>query len=188
MPEVLLRPAGVEEKDSFTSHFQDYLRELSRLNGALPNRHGVFEYGLYDMYWRDERFMPFFIECDGRCAGLLLLRELPEHESPDRRDSLQVAEIYVFKPHRRRAIGTQAMRLAAAMAEERGKPLTWSAYINNRPANDLYRLVLDEFGGKDGAWATKRTSGIDQSGLARFYYKMAPAGAAESDRMRGFAV
>lgn len=182
MPEVLLRPAGVEEKDSFTRHFQDYLKELSHLNGAVPNRHGVFEYGLYDLYWRDERFMPFFIECDGQRAGLLLLRELPGHESPGRPESLQVTEICVFKAHRRRTIGKQAMRLVAKMAEERGKPLTWSAYINNRPANDLYRSVFDEFGAKDGAWITERTRGIDPSGLARFYYRMVPAGAAELEQ------
>ena len=174
MAEVALRRASRAEKDAFTEHFQDYLAELSRLNGARPNRKGLFEYSPYDLYWENPARMPFFIECDGRTAGLLLLRELSEHESPQRGESLQVAEIYVFPPYRRRQVGKQAMWIAAHMAEERDVPLTWSAYMNNGPANALYTSVCSEFGAREGAWTTSCTRGIDLSGLARFYYQMAP--------------
>ena len=172
MAEVALRRASRAEKDTFTGHFQDYLAELSRLNGARPNRKGRYEYSYYESYWRgDPTRTAFFIECDGRPAGLLLL---PEHESPQRVESLQVAEICVFPPYRRRQVGKQAMWIAAHMAEERGVPLTWSAYMNNGPANALYASVCSEFGAGEGAWTTSRTRGIDLSGLARFYYQMAP--------------
>ncbi|MFH1732290.1 MAG: GNAT family N-acetyltransferase [Planctomycetota bacterium] len=175
MPEVRLRQAAESDKAIFSGHFQDYLAELAEFSRARPDRRGVFHYDQFDLYWRERRRMPFFIESDGETAGLLLLRELDETESAAGRGSLQVAEIYVFKGHRRRAIARETMRLAARMAVERDLPLTWSAYINNGPANALYRLVLDEFGAKDGAWRTRRTRGIDRGGLARFYYSMAPA-------------
>lgn len=175
MPEVRLRQAAESEKAIFSDHFQDYLAELAQFSRTRPDRRGVFHYDGFELYWRDERRMPFIIESDGKTAGLLLLRELDETESAVGRASLQVAEIYVSEGHRRRAVARETMRLAAQMAEERGLPLTWSAYINNGPANALYRLVLEEFDAKDGSWRTERTRGIDGCGLARFYYSMAPA-------------
>ena len=182
VPEVTLRRATESERPLFAEHFQDYLAELSRLSGARPDRNGVFRYDMYDLYWHDERRMPFFVECDGQTVGLLLLRELPEHESPTGGLSLQVAELYVFKPYRRRAIAQQTMRIVAQMARERERPLTWSAYINNGPANALYRSVLSEFDAKDGAWVTERSRGVDRSGLARFYYQMVPSAAARETK------
>jgi len=179
MPEVRLRQAAKSERAIFSGHFQDYLAELAEFSGARPDRRGVFHYDQFELYWQDESRMPFMIESDGKTVGLLLLRELDEKESAVGRASLQVAEIYVFQGHRRRAAARETMRLAARMAEERGLPLTWSAYINNGPANALYRLVLEEFDATDGAWRTERTRGIDRAGLARFYYSMAPAAAGE---------
>ena len=179
MPEVTLRWVSESEKDIFTKHFQDYLSELSVLNGARPNRHGLFEYSQYDRCWRDDQYMPAFIECDGRRAGLIILRELPRHASPCGRPAFQVAEICTFRSHRRRGIAKETMRIAARMARERGMPLTWSAYMNNGPANALYRSVLEEFGAKRGAWVTDRSHGIDSSGLARFYYHIIPVAVAE---------
>lgn len=175
MPEIRLRLAAESEKAIFSDHFQDYLAELAEFSGTRPNRRGVFHYDRFELYWQDESRIPFFIESDGETAGLLLLRELDETESAIGRRSLQVAEIYVLEGHRRRAVAREVMRLAARMAEERSLPLTWSAYMNNGPANALYRLVLEEFDAKDGAWRTRRARGIDRGGLARFYYSMAPA-------------
>jgi len=178
VPEVSLRPVPESEKESFTEHFQDYLCGLSELTGARPNRRGLFEYYEYDLYWTDEDRMPFFIECAGRRAGLLLLRRLPEDGAPDG-GSLQMAEIYVFPSFRRRGVGKQVMRLAARMAEANGSPLTWSAYMSNGPANALYGSILDEFKAKNTSWMVERTHGIDRSGLARFYYQMARVGAVQ---------
>jgi len=177
MASVTLASATRAEKDLFATRFQDYLHELSKMNGARSNRNGLYEYSLLPLYWQDQSFMPFFVEMDGRRAGLLLVRELPAHESHDGRPSLQVAEIYVFAADRRRGVGKAVMRLVAGMASERGLPLTWSAYMSNRPANALYLSILDEYGHKAPAWLTQRTRGVDRSGLARFYYTMAPPGA-----------
>ena len=173
MPSVTLRPVPEHERAEFEKHFQKYLRELSLLNGTRPNRHGVFEYGLLDFYWLDAHFMPFVIQCDGAVAGLLLLRELSVRESAIKQRSLQVAEITVFDEFRRRGIAREAMHSAARMARRLGLPLTWSAYMNNKPAATLYSALLEEFH-ETGEWHTERTSGIDQMGLARYYYKMTP--------------
>ncbi len=175
MPGVDFRRVPVSEKDVFTQYFQTYLAELAQLNGVRPGRHGLYEYGLYDLYWLDERFVPFFVERDRLRVGLLLLREVGADESPDGQPSLQVAEISVFRPHRMRGIGREAIRFAAKAAEDRGMPLTWSAYMNNDPANALYESILKEFAAKNGAWSAVRSRGVDVSGLARFYYRMTPA-------------
>jgi len=179
MPKVTVRRASESEKDIFTGYFQQYLAELALLNGARPNRRGLYEYGRYDRCWEDDEYMPAFIECDGRRAGLIILRELPQYESPCGRPALQVAELCTFRPYRRRGVAKEAMRIAARMAEERGMPLVWSAYMNNGPANALYRSVLEEFGAGKGEWVTSRSHGIDGSGLARFYYQMTPLAVAE---------
>jgi predicted acetyltransferase len=176
MAEIALRSAPPDERDAFTAHFQHYLRELANFNGARPNRNGIYEYGLYRLYWKDDRFRPYFLECDGRRAGLLLLRELGPAESPRRTPSLQVAELYVFRPFRRRGVAREAMRQAAARAESMGVALSWSAYMNNGPAVALYRSILEEFGGPEGGWRTERKRGVDASGLARYYYWMEPIG------------
>jgi len=181
MPEVTLRRVPLAEKNVFSGYFQDYLDELSRLNGARRNRQGQFEYRLYDRYWEDETFMPFFVERRAERVGLVLLRELPAHESPTGDRALQVAEIHTFCPHRRRGVARQTMRLAAQIAEDRRMPLTWSAYMNNGPAVALYRQVLREYEEKDGTWITRCTRGIDRSGLARFYYQMHPAAASRTE-------
>jgi predicted acetyltransferase len=180
MADVILTPATDESREEFDARFQDYLKELSALNGARPNRHGRFEYVHYDRYWWEPGRTPFFIERDGGRAGLLLLRELLPEESPDNETSLQVAEIFVFPSHRRRDVAVEAMRSAAAMAEKQRMPLTWSAYMNNGPAVALYGSIFREFGALDGEWATERTRGIDYSGLARFYYKMTPVAAMQA--------
>jgi predicted acetyltransferase len=179
---VLLRRVPRAEKSQFERHFQEYLRELAQWNGAHPNRHGHFEYAHFGAYWHEPRRMPFFVEVDGSSAGLLLLRELPRDESPDRQNSLQVAEICVFPDHRRRGVGRQTMRAAARMAQDRALPLTWSAYMNNDAANALYVAVLHEFAARGGAWVAKRTRGIDYCGIARFYYSMEPLAAMEASR------
>ena len=177
MPDVKLREVLRSEKELFFVQFQEYLAELSLYSGARPDGAGVFHYDWLDHYWLEERRMPFFIDAEGEAAGLLLLRELADGESALRRASLQLAEIFVFRTHRRRAIASEVMRLAAQMAEGRGLPLTWSAYANNNPANGLYRATLEEFGSKEEAWLTGRTQGVDWGGLARFYYQMTPPNA-----------
>lgn len=173
MASVTLRPVPENERAEFDKHFQAYLRELSVFNGVRPNRHGLFEYGLLDFYWLDAHFMPFFIQCDGARAGLLLLRELTARESPIKQRSIQVAEVTVFDEFRRRGIAREVMSNAARMARKLGLPLTWSAYMSNKPAATLYAALLEEFH-DTGEWQTERTSGIDQTGLARYYYKMTP--------------
>ncbi len=175
MPQVTIAPADDSEKDTFGQHFQDYLGELAVFNGAKPNKAGLFEYNTFDLYWRAQRFMPFFIQCGDRRAGLLMLRELPKDESPRGTESLQVAEICVFKPHRRRSIAKQTMRIAARIAEERCIPLTWTAYMNNRAANALYDSLLQEFKKESTGWSTEQWRGIDRCSVARFYYYMTPA-------------
>lgn len=179
MPDVKLREVPRSEKACFFAHFQEYLAELSLYSGARPDGAGVFHYDWLDHYWLEERRMPFFIEAEGATAGLLLLRELAEGESALQGASLQLAEIFVFRTHRRRAIASEVMRFAAQMAEERGLPLTWSAYANNNPANGLYGATLEEFGAREEPWQTGRTQGVDWGGLTRFYYQMTPPNAQE---------
>ena len=174
LPEVTIRPALEIDGARFGVYFQDYLAELAALSGARPDRNGHYGYDQYDLYWHDPARAAFFVEYGGSPAGLLLLRELTDDEMPPGGRSLQVAEICVFRGYRRRGVGKRVMRLAARTAEERGLPLTWSAYMNNGPANALYSSVLGEFSARDGAWLTERTRGIDSSGLARFYYRMVP--------------
>lgn len=166
---VSLSPVPVKERLVFDRYFQEYLKELSLFNGMRPNRWGLFDYGWMDEYWRNSRFMPFYIMQDGDRVGLLLLRELRAEESPDGKISLQVAEITIFPPHRQGGIGRAAMELALKMADARGASLSWSAYVNNTPANCLYKNILADCQAS-GRWNTSRTYGIDNSGLARYYY------------------
>jgi predicted acetyltransferase len=176
MPDVTLRPVPRSEKPVFSAHFQEYLAELALFSGSRPDRQGVFHYDLFDHYWLDDRRTPFFIEIEGETAGFLLLRELAGDKSSIQRASLQVAEVCVFRPHRRRAVASEVMRLAAQMAVERGLALTWSAYANNKPARELYQSILDEFASREEAWLTEETQGVDAGGLARLYYRMTPPG------------
>lgn len=174
MPDVKLREVPQSEKALFCAHFQEYLTELSLYSGARPGGDGTFHYDWLDHYWLEGRRMPFFVEVDGETAGLLLLRELADGESVLGSASLQLAEIYIFRTRRRRAIASEVMRFAAQMAEKRGLPLTWSAYANNNPANGLYRAILDEFRTKEKPWRTERMQDVDSVGLTRFYYQMTP--------------
>ncbi len=171
---VELVPADRDDMPEFTDRFQDYLAELARFNGAQPNRRGRYEYQYFNLYWRDPARQPYFIHADGRRAGLVLLRELPAGTGSYDSPSLQLAELYVFPPHRRRGVARAAVRLAAGIAERNRLPLTWSAYMNNAAAVALYQAVLREFSELDRPWTVDRRRGIGRSGLARYYYKMTP--------------
>jgi predicted acetyltransferase len=174
MSEIVLQPVSEADKPSFVLYFQDYLAELAAFNGIQPDSRGRFDYDQFDLYWGDSKRMPFFVRYGGQLAGLLLLRELRPADSPLGRSTLQVAEIYVFRTHRRRGIGREVMRQAARIAESRGLPLTWSAYMNNGPANALYLSVLRELTAPPGRWTGRCERGIDRSGLARFFYHLVP--------------
>lgn len=134
-PRVEVRPAALDSEALLGAMLPEYLRELGV---------GVGDYPYLALYWVEQGRYPYLILADGEIAGFALVREL---EGPG---SVEMAEFYVRREHRREGVGR-----AAAHALFARHPGDWALSVlsaNHRalafwlavvPRGTLPRLVDD---------------------------------------------
>jgi predicted acetyltransferase len=110
---VSVRLAGDSERRSIEGLSQFYIYDFSEMEPAGSNEAELGEDGNYsslpeiDSYWRVEGFRPLLIRVRGRPAGFALINTRSRHSG---RVEHNMAEFFVTRKHRRRQVGTEAVR------------------------------------------------------------------------------
>src|SRR5207237_1087260 len=92
----LIEQVAEKDKPALWGLLQDYLRELSAIDGTKPGRSGEFDYRYFDRYWIEPDRVPLALLHAGDRIGFALVRLGQPNE---------MAEFYVQPAHRRRGIG-----------------------------------------------------------------------------------
>jgi len=172
---VSFRPVPEAERTSLWEMLQVYLRELSAYDARLRPRRGRIPYVFFDFYWSDpEHRFPFFIYWEEKRAGLLLVSEgeRPGYGYADR--CVELSEIYVAPPYRKRGIGHRAMEFTLRMACDRGRPLLWSCYADNTLALRLY-YSFAAARQQCAQWCVRITDMVDSHGCNRKNFRIETA-------------
>ena len=108
-PEVALEVATPRDAALLANLLQLYIHDLSEIFPIELPADGRFEYDRLPLYWAEpEKRFPFLIRYGGRAVGFALVtRGSPASDDPD---TLDVAEFFVARRHRRSAVGRQAVR------------------------------------------------------------------------------
>jgi predicted acetyltransferase/predicted N-acetyltransferase YhbS len=144
-PEVNLQPVTEDERSLLGNLLQLYIHDFSSIRPVELADDGRYPYRHFDAYFTDPQRRAWIIQHGGLPAGFAMVREL----EGGRRE---VAEFFVARAHRRRAVGRRA---AAAMFEELpGRwelrhdldndeaSVFWPAVIEAAAAGPVERLVL----------------------------------------------
>ncbi len=114
---VSVRMAGGSERRLIESLIQVYIYEFMQIE--LPcsihmESDGQDCYPPFadlDRYWRIEGFYPLLIRVEERLAGFALINT---HSRRGEKVELNMAELFIAREHRRRGVGTEAVRLILA--------------------------------------------------------------------------
>ena len=106
--DVTVEEVGPEHREIVRRLLEFNAYEFSRFDGADLDSQGAFGYRYLDDYWTEPGRHPLVIRCDGRIAGLALVRPL---ESGER----AIGEFLVLPKYRRLGVGTTAARAVFTM-------------------------------------------------------------------------
>jgi len=141
-PDVALDVASPGDAGLLANLLELYVHDLSEVFPRIQiGADGRFGYDSLSLYWSEpERRFPFFIRCDGRIAGFVLVtRGSPASDDPDVFD---VAEFFILRRYRRSGVG----RLAAFLLWNR-LPGRWIVRVSeaNRGAMPFWAGVVAEY-------------------------------------------
>jgi len=114
---VSVRLAGDSERTSIERLSQFYIYDFSEMEPAGSNETELGEHGAYpplpviDSYWRVEGYRALLIRVTDRLAGFALINTRSRHSG---RVEHNMAEFFVTRKHRRRQVGTEAVRQVLA--------------------------------------------------------------------------
>lgn len=125
MLEIVVAPE--DRKDAIWELYQEYASELSEFDGERRRR-GSYHYPYFDLYWEDEKRIPFLILYDHEPIGFCLLQDIGV--------SYRIDEFYMRPLHRRRGFGLRAVEFVKDYCRKLGKHSTIAAnvYVNNEAA------------------------------------------------------
>src|SRR6266567_2550391 len=137
---VELVPALPAHQPILSNLLQFYLYDFSEFNPIEPGPDGRFEYPQLPLYWSDPGRFPFLAVVDGKWAGFVFIKQLPDSGG----DGCDMAEFFVPRSYRRRGIG---LRLAH-LAFERF-PGAWQVRVmeSNSAACQFWQQAIESFTG-----------------------------------------
>ena len=103
---IYVKPASEADRVVVRNLLQLHLHDLSAVPGQLPgptdvNEEGLFEFPNFEIYWCDDRGLPFLITVDDRIGGFVLAYRHSE-------DRYSILEFFVLNRYRRKGVGTEA--------------------------------------------------------------------------------
>jgi predicted acetyltransferase len=116
--DVVLVPVEPGARGVLANLFQLYRHDMSEFRGYELDEDGTYDYPSLGSYLGSEDRDAWFIRVEGRLAGFVLTRRMPE-------GVWEVAEFFVARSERRRGIGRLA--LAAAFATHEGR---WTCFAD----------------------------------------------------------
>lgn len=141
MPIVELRRVAEVERSTLANLFELYLYDFSTIDPMVLGTDG--RYSTPDMlapYWNDPTRHEFFIVADGELAGFVLTKRGSGMASNT--TSMDVAEFFVLRVHRRNGVGRAAAELLWRMWPEQ-----WMVrvMVANREAVPFWESVIAGF-------------------------------------------
>jgi len=103
-PRIEILPALLDQKFILSNLLELYSHDFSDFLDIEVGSDGRFGYRDLDLYWSDPHRWPFLIHVDTKLAGFFLVQSVPQDEGV----VWDLAEFFVMRQFRRRAIGTRA--------------------------------------------------------------------------------
>jgi predicted acetyltransferase len=103
---MLITPAGPDDRARLHALFQLYVYDFSEMLGFDVDEDGHFHSPALDRYWSDSRCHPFLVRADEKLAGFALVQQgsrLTSDESVRDMD-----QFFVMRKYRRHGIGARA--------------------------------------------------------------------------------
>ncbi len=123
---------------------QFYMYDFSEFLPLELAPDGRFEYSQLPLYWLDPLRFPFLAVVDGRWAGFVFVKQIPN--SPGEGSLWDMTEFFVMRSYRGRGVGTSLARLAFKRF-----PGTWQVRVMeaNAPARRFWQQAIAAFTGTD---------------------------------------
>ena len=159
-----LSEVSIEERHVLERLLQLCLHDYSEHESTKITEDGRFEYRWLDHYWKSAHRFPYFIRCQGKLAGFVLVRSQEPEEAGDW--DWQIAEFFILRGFRRDGIGAEIARTVLA-----SKPGVWEISFEtaNRPACRFWEFVAKSIDS-----AASPTDG--EEGRKRFLLQTPPSG------------
>jgi len=152
---VELVPATLTQQPILSNLLQFYEYDFSEFIPIEPGPDGRFEYPLLPLYWSDPARFPFLAVLDGKWAGFVFIKQLPD--SAGAGFICDMAEFFVLRSYRRRGIGRRLAHLAFGRF-----PGTWQVRVmeSNSAACQFWQQAIESFTGASMLPARTRVDGM----------------------------
>jgi len=152
--QVTLRQVAIEDREILANLLEKYDYEFSQYDDRDVNKLGLFGYKYLDFYWTDDDRFAYFIEADGKLAGLVMIANHREEGDPE--TDHQITEFFVMHKYRRSGVGRQAF--FQALDKHRGRwGLGW--HPKNITSDKFWRRVVSEY--TKGQFTLEESSGFE---------------------------
>ncbi|AWX54478.1 MULTISPECIES: GNAT family N-acetyltransferase [Brevibacillus] len=118
-----------------------YTYDFTEFEPFEVDENGLFGYDYFEEYWIEPERHPFFIKVNGKLAGFVLVRILPNTDSTTH-PLYSIAEFFIMKRYRRLGIGKAASHQIFKMF-----PGAWEVFQleNNVPAIGFWRASIRDY-------------------------------------------
>ncbi|MFE5319825.1 GNAT family N-acetyltransferase [Paenibacillus sp. NPDC056579] len=137
---MALETVAYENKSILQNLMELYQYDMSEYEDEFElNDYGLFGYRYIDHYWTEEGRHAYFVKVDGRLAGFVLLRELPQ--LADGTVCRSIAEFFILRHYRKSSIGRKTAKQVFSQF-----PGQWSVcYLEkNTIARTFWTRVIQE--------------------------------------------
>lgn len=140
---VELLPAGPEQEPILANLLELYAHDFSEFHEIQIGADGRFGYSDLPLYWRDPNRQALLARIDGKLAGFVLVRRIPNISTNEL--IWDMAEFFVLRGYRRYGVGT-----SVAHRVWRRFPGLWQVRVmqSNRDAHRFWDQVIAAFTGQ----------------------------------------
>jgi predicted acetyltransferase len=152
---VELVPATQAQKPILENLLQFYMHDFSEVIPLDVDADGKFDYPQLELYWTDPGRFPFLASADGRWAGFVFIKQIPQ--SACEGSIWDMAEFFVLRGHRRRGIGIRLVHLA--LQQFAG---SWQVRVmeSNSGACQFWHQAIESFTGASLLPVRTRVDGV----------------------------
>ncbi|MEI9993662.1 MAG: hypothetical protein WDM91_03620 [Rhizomicrobium sp.] len=129
---VAVVPVTAAEKPLLWDRLQDYIEEMTAYV-ALERADGVYDYPVFDLYWKEPDRFAFWAVADGARAAFALVH---------RGERTEMAEFYSFPAFRRSGV---AFDFARQILKRFPGPWTLSEFAANSGAVAFWHKVISDY-------------------------------------------
>ncbi len=140
LAQVELIAATPEQQPILANLLELYAHDFSELHEVELGPDGRFGYRSLPLYWQESSRYPFLVRCNGRLAGLVLVKRGSEFSLDD--TVWDMAEFFVIRGYRRQGLGTEIVRQVW-----RRFPGRWEVRVMeaNHSACQFWKRAIAEF-------------------------------------------